>query len=107
MNIEQRKYLEYFTHDVFFDTLVILGAHSGTSEASGIINHHGRALHGDSKTTKCCQMHKLLSTVIVFPLYTDQQSVSPSMQLSDTLSSSDAKTCVWISTEGTEAVPYN
>lgn len=47
----------------FFDTLGILGAHSGTSEPSGIINHRGRALRGDSKTKQRCQKHKLLSAV--------------------------------------------
>lgn len=58
----------------FFDTLDILGAHSGTSEPSGIINHRGRALRGDSKTKKCCQMHKLLFTVFVRPLYAHQET---------------------------------
>lgn len=86
-------------------TLDILGAHSGTSEPSRIINHHGRALHGDSKTRKRCQMHKLLSTVLVSPLYTHRQMhVSTLMPISDGLNSSEAKTSFWISTEGTEAV---
>lgn len=62
------------TQGHFFDTLDILGAHSGTSEPSGIINHHGRALRGDSKTKKCCQTHKLLFTVFVLPLYAHQET---------------------------------
>lgn len=58
----------------FFDTLDILGAHSGTSEPSRIINHCGRALRGDSKTKMCCQTHTLLSTVFVLPLCVHQET---------------------------------
>lgn len=61
------------TWGLFFDTLDIWGAHSGTSEPSGIINHHGRALRGDSKTKQCSQKHKLLSAVFVLPLYIHQE----------------------------------
>lgn len=58
-----------YTRGICFDTFDVLGAHSGTSEPSGFINHR-RTPCGESKT----KIHTPLSTIFVLPLYTHQDT---------------------------------
>lgn len=67
--------MERFTHEDFFFFFfwthwIFWGPHSGTFVPSGIINHHSRALHGDSKTKKRCQKRASFCPQSLFFLFT-------------------------------------
>lgn len=62
----------HLTRGDIFDTVDVLGAHSGTSDLNGFINLH-RAWSKKFRTKNQCQKHKPLSAILIFPFYTHQE----------------------------------